>query len=436
MTHFFHRLLLVCPSRGGRFRACLLLSFACTGLSLRAETLEQLTAEALRRNPELRVIEASTASAQGGVVTARAWQNPELSIAPGFKRTTDGGASETSFHGTFELSQLFEFPGKRQLRIAIAERNVEVSRLALEGLRFQLATAVRKAFYEQLAAQRIVTLRREQIASAQVFYETALKRAQSGYASEFEGIRGQADLINAKKAERAALGQIAEARIGLNILAGRSASAPLEVTGELGAAMPRSTTADFIGLAMARNPSLRTQLLQAEVAGLNLRKTRFGKRPDFAIGPQVEYTPGEQIYGLGVTIALPVWNQGKGEIQTATAEQRRVLAEIDKLRLEIAGAVTRVAARVDVARDQLALYSPEFLEKLKGFVAQAEKSYAQSATTLLIYLDAKRTYFDTLADYYQALGNVPATRAELESALGVPLDINRSKPAAKPTFKK
>ena len=61
-------------------------------------------------------------------------------------------------------------------------------------------------------------------------------------------------------------------------------------------------------------------------------------------------------------------------------------------------------------------------------MAQAEQGYAQNATTLLIYLDAKRTYFDTLANYYDALGNVAEKRAELESAVGVPLDLPTSQP--------
>ena len=74
---------------------------------------------------------------------------------------------------------------------------------------------------------------------------------------------------------------------------------------------------------MARNPSLRALGVQAEAAGLTLRSTRFGRRPDFAVGPQVEYTKNEQIYGLGVTIALPFWDKKQGEIQTATAEQQK-----------------------------------------------------------------------------------------------------------------
>ena len=54
-------------------------------------------------------------------------------------------------------------------------------------------------------------------------------------------------------------------------------------------------------------------------------------------------------------------------------------------------------------------------------MAQAEKSYAQNATSLLIYLDARRTYFDALADYHEAIADVATARAELESAVGASL---------------
>jgi cobalt-zinc-cadmium efflux system outer membrane protein len=325
-----------------------------------------------------------------------------------------------------ELNQLFLFPGKRQLLVAMAQRNVAISKLALEGLRFQLRTAVRKGFYEMLAAQQIAGLRKEQIESAKTFYEAALKRAEGGYASDFEAVKGQAELIDAQKLARAVEGQIASARVELNTLLGRNASSPLRLSGSLQNAAPRGTTGNYVTLAMTHNPSLRTQEMQAQLAGLNLRKTRFGRRPDFAIGPRVEYTDREQTYGFGATVALPLWNQSQGEIQTAAAEEQKEIAAAEKLRAEIAGAVTKAGATLDVSRDQLALYTPEFLDKLKTFVAQAEKSYAQNATTVLIYLDAKRTYFDALASYSEALSHIAASRAELESAIGVPIDLKNS----------
>ena len=166
--------------------------------------------------------------------------------------------------------------------------------------------------------------------------------------------------------------------------------------------------------------------MQAQLAGLNLRKARLGRRPDFAIGPRVEYTDRERTYGFGATVALPLWNQSQGEIQTAAGEEQKEIAAVEKLQAEIAGAVIKAAATLDVSRDQLTLYTPAFLDRLKTFVAQAEKSYAQNATTVLIYLDAKRTYFEALASYYEAQGHFAASRAELESAIGVPVDLETS----------
>ena len=389
-----------------------------------AETLEQLTAEALRNNPELRAFEQSVAAAKGGVRSARTLQNPELTVDPGVRRIQEGGKNADVFHGEFALSQLFKFPGKRALEIAIAQRNVDLAKIALEGFRFQLAAKVRRAFYDELAAARIAETRQQQIESAKTFVESAKKRAEAGYASDFETIKSQADLISANKALRQAQVQITTARVTLNILTGRSASSPLEIAGALDNVQPRGSGGDFVALAMARNPSIRTQTRQAELAGLNLRSTRFARRPDIAIGPSVEYLDREQTYGISVTLALPLWDQKRGAIETATAEQKRVLAELEKTRAEIAGEVTKAAANLQAAKDQLALYTPAFLDQLKAVMARAEESYAQNATTLLIYLDAKRTYFDTLADYYDSLSKVAESRADLESAVGVPLDLN------------
>jgi cobalt-zinc-cadmium efflux system outer membrane protein len=388
-----------------------------------SETLERLTAEALQNNPELRVLEASIASAKGGMVTAKTFANPELSVAHGARRIHEPERSTTEFHGEFGLSQLFKFPGKRALEITIAQRGVQATELAREAFRFQIAAKVRRVFYEMLAAQKTIAIRNEQVESAKVFAESARKRAESGFAGDFETIKSQAELISANKALSDAQGRVGVARVSLDTLLGRSPSAPLEITGTLEKIAPRGGSADFLALAMARNPAIRAQQLQAEKAGLSLRATRFGRRPDFAIGPSVEYLETEQTYGLGVTIALPLWDQKKGEIQTATAEQAKAMAELEKLRLEVRGEVAKSSEALRIASSQLALYSPAFLEKLKAFVQQAEQGYAQSATTLIIYLDAKRTYFDALTDYYGALSKVAESRADLESAVGVPLEL-------------
>ncbi|MCK9588621.1 MAG: TolC family protein [Terrimicrobiaceae bacterium] len=368
-------------------------------------------------------LEAAVASAAGGVATAKTWANPELTIEPGVRRALEDTSFVTAFNGVISLSQPFKFPGKRALEVAIAQSDVKLRALAIEAFRFQMAAKVSRAFYDLLAAQKIIEARTEQVGSAKVFVESAQKRMESGYAGDFETLKSQADLIIAQSALREAEGRVASARIVLNTLMARSPTASLSLSGSLDHLNPKGTPNDFIGLALARNPALRALEIEAEKSGLNLKRTRMENLPDFAVGPNFEYYKDEQIVSISASATLPVWDRKKGEIQAATARQKQTLAEIQRLRLEIGGGVTAAASNLSVARDQLALYSPAFLAKMRDFVSQAEEGYAQSATTLIIYLDAKRTYFDTLASYYETLGRVAESRAELESAVGVPLEL-------------
>ena len=391
-------------------------------------TLGELVNEALRQNPELLAAEASLAGLQGESVTAGAWQNPELNVTPGVKHVSPEGApTETFFRGTISIGQLIEYPGKRAVRKAIAERSLAGSQLALASLRYQIQLQVRKAYYELLAVQQIESLRAEQVESARVFAGAARKRSENGYASEFELLKAEADFIAAQKLLREAQGRIDSASVTLNAMAGRQPMAPIRITGALDANFSLPET-NLLAFALSNNPALRIQLVENEKAGLGVKSARLSGRPDFTVGPALELDQEEQIYGVSISLPLPIWNSRKGEIQSANAAQQKALAETERVRREISRAVATAEQNLRTANSQLAYYTPEFRERLRALVDQAEKSYSQSATTLLIYLDARRTYFDSLADYYESLALAAAARADLESAVGVPLDLNLSQP--------
>ena len=107
------------------------------------------------KNPELHSFEAGVGAAKGGVRTARTFSKSRVERCARRQAPVRAGRFARGFHGNFELTQLFQFPGKRALKVAIAEKNVEVQKLALEGFRFALAAKVRRSFYELLAAQKV-----------------------------------------------------------------------------------------------------------------------------------------------------------------------------------------------------------------------------------------------------------------------------------------
>ncbi len=385
-------------------------------------TLGQLIAEAQEKNPEIRALSAGITSARGEVTTAGTWDNPELGVAPGIRNTRSaGGSSLSEFHGVFELKQTLEFPGKRSLRRALAEKNVELRQLALTAFRNQLTIQVRRSFYGLLASQQVVALKQQGVTLSKTFVEAARKRVEAGFAPEFEATKAEVEVVTAQKALRDAQAQVAATRAALNTLLGRKPDGNIEVTGMLSTEVIVPAETNLLQQVVARNPSLKVQATEVERTGLNLRSVRKSRLPDFTVGPSVEYLKDEQTYDFGITLPLPLWDSKKGEIATATAEQESALAELEKLEQEILRDVTTAYHNVVSARESLALFTPEFLAKLKSALDAAAQGYAEGRTTLLIYLETQRTYFDTQADYFDTLQKLYDAQAALETAAGMPL---------------
>jgi outer membrane protein TolC len=83
------------------------------------------------------------------------------------------------------------------------------------------------------------------------------------------------------------------------------------------------------------------------------------------------------------------------------------------------------------ARESLAIYTPAFRGKLKSALDSASRAYAEGRTSLLIFLETERTYYDTEAAYYETLQRLYDAQAALEAGLGMPLNaLEKNKPSA------
>ncbi len=373
-------------------------------------------------NPELESLDAEAAAAAGESTSAATRENPELGFAPGVVVSKGDGGREVAFHGEIEIAQKLEFPGKRALRMAIADGTARQRQIAIDAFRGQLEIRVRRAFYEVLAAREIVRLREQQREIATRFAESARKRADSGYGSDFEAIKGDAEVVAAERAVRSARGDLAAARVTLFALFGKEPASTLREVGSLDAALAVSVPGDVVAFALERNPELRVSRIEAEVAGLGVDAANLAANPDLTVAPSAEISEDEQIYGIGLSIPLPLWDRNRGAIAIATAEQRHARAEIARLERGVSAAVRAATEHLAAAQEQAALYTPELLERLRSMFDRAERGYGQSATTFLIYLDARKTYFDTMADHYESLVAVASARANLEEAIGAPID--------------
>src|SRR5207247_2786583 len=117
--------------------------------------LEPVAPDTLARNPELNVYSAEIEAAKGGRRTAGEWQKPEASTEGGAKIVRDyhGNTLGDGIMWTLGASQTFEYPGRVTLRKAIANRQIAVAELGLEGFRTALASRVRAAAFRAALGQ-------------------------------------------------------------------------------------------------------------------------------------------------------------------------------------------------------------------------------------------------------------------------------------------
>ena len=137
MEQFPHSVQCVVRSALGALAAAAIVIASRSGMALAVEpapqvgkpiAVEELVADMVARNPELKFYEAEIAAARGGRVTAGAWANPELSGEIGNKNVTDfAGASGDGVVWAVSVAQTFEFPGRLSLRKAIANRQVALA---------------------------------------------------------------------------------------------------------------------------------------------------------------------------------------------------------------------------------------------------------------------------------------------------------------------
>lgn len=395
------------------------ISLCVLGIALSAQglTLEQAMERAKQNHPAFRVLQSDIEAAEGNKTSAEALVNPDLRVGPGMKHTT--GPSQSVFHGEVEIAQLIEFPGKRSLRVSLAERNIELRKLARQGFEQQLFIEVERAFLLALATRQIASLRVEQSQSAQTFLQSARKRVEGGFASDFELVKAQADAIATRKNLGDAFREVRMAKLRLAALMGTPSDTAFAVEGSTADLVVSSYAGNPLQEALARNFSIQAQTLRVELAQKNVQVVDLNHKPDLTVSPSLEYTRDEQVYGVNISFPLQVWNRGKGTMQTASAEYRGAQAELEQVKREVSLAVLESEDKVRQSEEQLALYTPEFLDSLKSMMVRAEKVYGQSATTLLIYLETRRSYFESMTDYYLALEQYAESRLDLQAAVGV-----------------
>jgi len=376
-------------------------------------TMQSAIERALQSDPGVSAAGAGVDAAQGGLRQARVRPNPTLDAEV---ENFNGRGDLRGFSGaetTFSLSQEVELGGRRGARIRLADRKLHGAELdrILRGL--DLARDVQTAYYDALAAQELVTIAEERLATAQALSVSVARRVAAARDPLMAGARAEAGLSEARIALTRAQAEAATARARLASYFGGDDGFSL-IAADFALPQARDHEHDALGDA---SPDIARLAAERDRSGaaLSVERSLSWQNPTLSLGyRRFEDRDGEGALVAGVSIPLGVFDRNQGSVARARAEQRRAELELEAGRRTL----SREYAALEraIATDAAAVQSTEedVIPQAERALSLAQDGYNRGAFSYLDVLDAQRALSDARQARVEALRSFHNNEAALD----------------------
>ncbi|HVW27050.1 MAG TPA: TolC family protein [Polyangiaceae bacterium] len=406
-----------------------------------ASLLDQpLTADAAVRVAMLNNHDVQAAFEEIGIARARlvsavALPNPELEGRIGFVR---GGEPEYTFVASESISDLVWLP----LRESAARAELDAAKLAVAGRLLDFVFAVKVAFYEQEAAERVLVLTRTTRDAAEASYEAAERLHEAGNIPDLDFITQRALREESDTAAEEAEVERSRAEGQLALLLGVPT---FRIAFPAGGKNQRDTDQSAIPAkeldlarldARALSRSLDVEIARREADAASKRASlarATGIVPELRGGFEAERLTGEPwAFGPMAALRLPLFYQGQGQVAEAESQMRRA-TETRAALLERVGREAKLAGdRLLAARKRVTRYEQEILPLRRRIVEETLLRYNAMIVGVFQLLQAKRDQVESELKYARAVRDYFIARTEVELFLAG--RIPASRPASETTL--
>jgi outer membrane protein len=413
-------------------------------------TLERAVALALAYHPARLAAQSRLGAARERIGEARSALLPQVYGAAQYLRATDNGIGDTTYLGapgiprvpsqgrhvnqlteTFNnylsgisaYQYLFDFGRTRGL-IAQRDAEADAERARLHLVDLDLIYAVAKAYFDLVAADKIVGVYETAVVQRQQHLDAAQVKARAGLRAEIDVYTAQSELARAKLHLVSARNDAATARALLDNAMGLG-ERTLEYTQDdtLGYAAIGQPLAHYLAEAFVGRPDLTMLEDEARAAGAEIVQARGQGLP--SIGAVAGYdvrgqdaTPGNN-FRAGVVITWPIFTGflTQHEAEEARLRQDAIAHGIQELRQEIVLQVksafldwTASLERIHHAERTVAASRVEF--------DLAQKRYDMGLGSIIELTDAQRRLTEDSAEYVNALAGFSIAKAALARSIG------------------
>lgn len=384
-------------------------------------TLDVATEILLARNPAILRERQNIAIARANLLGARQLPNPELDISsesyPLFE-SNPGPFFKTS-EAVVRVGQPIEIAGKRKKRTLVAEQDVTVTESLLQDTIRQVKLELRTRYYRIVLAKSEYDLARGVLDQFDEIIRLNEARFKQGEVSGLELARVQTerlrffnDLVGAEtelRNEKTSL---------LELLGSADMSAPIEVAEGLTFSPFAQNVEELEQAAIAARADLRARRELVEREKRDLRLEKANAIPN--VTPFFGYKRNlvDNTAAFGVNVSLPIFNRNQGGVARATARIDQAGFERQQAELAVRSQVRQAYQVVQGEERRVKEMESTYVPKARQVRDIAQAAYRLGSLDLIEFLDAERSYRETLRSYSQALFNHQVAVFLVDAAVG------------------
>ena len=398
--------------------------------------VHDLIQTAVERNRELLALRQRVVEARG--LLRQAGARPASSLQVGAATGSPlGSPGKEEYSAAY--SQPIEVGGKRDKRLQVAEKGVELAEAEFAERTLRLATEIKLRYLDAVTDEtRLATLDRL-IGTYRESLTLIDARVKQGDAAPLDSQLLLVEVNRAEAQKRMVAGRIQVALSDLRRLCGLGAAEPLLLAG----ATRRDenvayTLADLQRQAFEQRPDLRAAKLEEERGAADVRLTEAQGRPDVTLSAQYTHRNDRigDLYGLtasgqpsplkdrdnilsfGVSIPLLTRRKNLGNIEGATARAVGSRTLREHLEASIPLEVEAAWQHWDAAARSLKILDSGVLRQSERNLDVIRQAYALGQLRLLDVLNEQRRLIDTEMAYLDAESDMSRGFIELERAVG------------------
>jgi cobalt-zinc-cadmium efflux system outer membrane protein len=374
-------------------------SFSQTSATLTL-TLQQAESLFLQENYQLISQRFETDQANAEIITAKLFNNPEISYENQFFNNDTKKFFQTSrAQGQYaaEISQVIRLAGKRNKNILLANSNVKLTEYQyfdlIRTLKFELSSTFYKAYYQQESGK----IYNQQIDALLVLLKANEQQVKMGNIAVKDVIRIKSLLYGLQSEYSKLMNDNEDLQTQIKLLTNIKPDVKLVLSNEpdqQSSDLDKQIYSNLLDSAKNNRADLKLALTEITSAENNLSLQKANAIPDVEFSMNYDYKGNypDKYVGIGIKLPIPLFNRNQGQIKIAriaitagksTLNQQQVLLEN-----EVYNAYTS-AMRTETLYKSL---DQNFSADFQKLIEEVIKNFKNRNISLIEFLDFYDSY--------------------------------------------